>query len=67
MANFATIAREQENQRAILELILRNQFATMNWISRKAERDKVTCPEIRVMLAATTKWLETEPVTTVEV
>lgn len=64
MANINSIAQEQIAQRELLELILRNQFASMTYLARV---DNEIGLEIRVMLTATAKWLETETKTEISV
>lgn len=65
MANFATIAREQDAQRELLELVLRNQVAIMSHLS-SVNPDKYTTG-MHIMLNATAKWLDTEAKTPVNV
>lgn len=65
MASLQSMFREQTKQRELLELMLRNQHAIMDFLINRCGKDDA--PQLVIMQAATKEWLETEAETHLEV
>jgi hypothetical protein len=65
MASLPGMFREQSKQRELLELILRNQHALMDFFIIRCGMDDA--PQLVIMKEATRQWLDTEAETHLDV